>query len=224
MPVRLLTKDMTPTGVQINLARQEVVWFTAEGDAVLWNYANGTSRWAQWKGLDVAACSSAALLTTDGRLLKESEDAIGDDGCPFEFAGATSELRTEPLLGGATEVRTIGFVGEFNGPHELRYKVFHNGAPMWAERQRWKPATDTWLTSLDDLDDLTPAQVDALTTRDRSGAYATHKRVNRNGLRHFRIEWSDVGSTRPTYTLQEITLELGVRGGMGRVPVNSFGS
>lgn len=224
MPVRLLTKDMTPTGVQINLARQEVVWFTAEGDAVLWNYANGTSRWAQWKGLNVAACSNSALLTTDGRLLKESEDAQGDDGCPFEFAGSTSELRTEPLLGGATEVRTIGFVGEFNGPHELRYKVFHNGSPMWAERQRWRPATDTWLMSLEDFEDFTPAQVDALTTRDRSGAYATHKRVNRNGLRHFRIEWSDVGSTRPTYTLQEITLELGVRGGMGRVPVNSFRS
>lgn len=224
LPVRPLTRTLTTTGVQVSLSRQEVVWYTANDTAVLWNYQAETGRWAQWTGLNVAGCSQGALVTTDGYLLIESEDAVGDNGVPFEFAGCTGEIRPEDVLGGSTQLRAVGLVGQYNDEHSVRVRVYFNGAPLWSDEFTWQPETDTWLTPADDFATMTPAQVDALDTKDQSGAYITHKRTSQRDCHHFRVEWSDVSAWRPTFTPFEITLELGSRGGLGRVPVGTFGA
>jgi hypothetical protein len=219
-PVRPLTKGMTPTAVQAK--HREVVWFTAEGDAVLFNYAGQGGRWAQWTGLKIAACSREALVTTDGVLLREDDDALGDNGVPFEYGGSTGDLDAEQLLLGHNLVRQIGAVGKYLGPHRLRLRIFYNGAPMWAEQQVWDPAAETYLKSVDDVADLTPAEVDALRLRDQSGKYAFHKKLARHSSATFRVEWSDLGEFRPTYLLHALVFELGARGGLARIPANTF--
>jgi hypothetical protein len=199
------------------------VWFTADGKALLWNFAANGSRWAVWNGLEIAGCSEAALVTGDGRLLTESEDAYGDAGAPFAFGGATTELHADDILEGATEIREIGIVGKYLGPHQLRTKIFYNGAVMPTDGWTWQPEDKTWLLSGDDVADLTAEQIDQLGTRDQSGGYATHKRTKRHECSHFRVEWSDVSADRPTYQPHELELELGARGGLARTPVASFG-
>lgn len=221
-PIHALTGGMVPSGVQVDLSRQEVVWYTSSGDAVLWNY-RGSSRWAQWNGLPIAGCSEAALVTTDGRLLIESPDAVGDGGLRFEFVGRTGELRPGTMLGGATLLRSVGFVGSHDGDHTMRVRVHYNGSPLWTDEWTWQPDTGTWLGAGSDFATLTPAQVDALLPTDHSGQYATHKRVTRQNCRHFTVEWSDTGAVGPTFTPYELSLELGAMGGLGRVPVNTFG-
>lgn len=220
-PVVPLTSTLTPTGVRVDLVRQEVVWYTAEGTAVLWNY-DGEGRWAEWTGLPAASVSPLAHVTPTGRLLTESADAYGDDGVPFAFAGATNDITPEQVLAGATALGRVGLNGEYFGDHRMRLRVYYNGSPLWSEQQVWHPSTKTWLTSGETWGELTPAQIDALAATDHSGAYATHKKVARHNCRHFRVEWSDVSAVRPTYRPLELSLELGVRGGMGRVPVNTF--
>lgn len=222
LPVRRLTERLDPSGVQINRARGEVVWFTERGDAVLLNYVGRGARWAQWDGLRVAGCSKSALAMADGRVFREDEDAYGDDGRPFEFAGATGPLQPEGILAGATELHRVGVVGEYHGPHRLRMRVYYNGSPTWSEQQVWAPSEDTWLVSGEELYALTPAQIDALGARDQSGAYVTHKKVRRHNCRSFRVEWSDISSDRPTYTPHQLALELGSRGGLGRIPASTF--
>lgn len=221
--VRELTKAMTPTGVQVDTARQEVVWFTADGTAVVWNYQSNGSRWAQWSGLKVASVCSSALLSRSGVLLTESPDAYGDNGAPFAFAGSSGELNAG-AYGGDTEVNSIGIVGAYEGPHELRVRIFYNGSPLWSDQWIWQPTEMSWLISGEELEVMTPAQVDALDITARNGSYATHKKVNRHTCRHFRVEWSDISSDRPTYRPYELTVEVGAKGGMGRVPINSFRS
>lgn len=219
-PVRPLTKDMVPTAVQAK--HREAVWFTAEGDAVLFNYAGQSGRWAQWTGLKIAACSRDSLVTTDGVLLKEDEDALGDNGVPFEYGGSTGELDAEQLLLGHSMVRSVGVVGKYLGSHRLRIRIFYNGAPMWAEQQVWDPAAETYLKSIDDVADLTPAQVDALRLKDQSGKYAFHKKLARHSSATIRVEWSDMGAFRPTYQLTALVFELGAKGGLARIPANTF--
>lgn len=233
-PVRELSRTLTPSGVQVDYSRQEVVWFTEEGTALLWNYRsveskfgqlNSMGRWAQWSGLNVAGCSQYALATTDGRILYEDEEALGDDGVPFEHAGATGYLAPGAILGGATHVRAVGVNGEFLGEHKLRVKVYFNGSPMWSldDAWEWEPAEEVGHLTGEELAALDAAGIDALEVLDRSGAYATHKKLSRHSCRHFRVEWTDIGAFRPTYRLHELTLELGARGGMGRVAVSNFG-
>jgi hypothetical protein len=230
-PVRELSKTMVPSGCQVDLARQEAVWFTEEGDALLWNFRaveskfgqlTSLGRWSQWRLPPIAAASQYALLTTDGYVFYEDADAYGDGGFPFVHAGATGYIAPQSILGGATHVRAVGVAGEFQGPHALRIKVYYDGSPLWTDHWEWQPQEGTGLLTGDDLADLDAEAVDALNLDDQSGQYATHKRVSRHNCRHFRVEWSDISSHRPTYRLHELTLELGAKGGLGRVPVNTF--
>jgi len=220
--VRPLSETMTPSGVQIDRARREVVWFTEEGTALLLNYAGQGTRWAEWSGLKIAGCSDSALVTTDGVLLTQDSKAIGDFGVPFEFAGETGELDAEQLLLGRTLLREVGLVGQYLGEHRLRLKVFYNGSPMWTDEWVWSPKTNTWLSTIDDVANLTPAQVDALNAKDQSGKYAVHKRTSRHECSSFRIGWSDMGAFRPTYRLHQLVFELGARGGLTRLSASTF--
>jgi hypothetical protein len=221
-PVRPLAATLEPSGCRANLSGHEVMWYTEDGTALLWSYLGDNSRWAQWSGLHIAGCSDDVLCTTDGRLLYEDPDAVGDDGQTFAFVWAMARLRPEQVLGGFTLLRDVGVVGRFDGPHRLRFRIYYNGSPLWTDEWIWEPTTDTWLATADDYADLTPAEIDALTTVDRSGGYMTHKRVSRQNCQFFEVEVSNIEATGPTYTPHELTLELGARGGMGRVPVNTF--
>jgi hypothetical protein len=170
----------------------------------------------------VAGCSPTALVTTDGRLLHEDPEAVGDHGQGMEFLWTSGNLRPEQLMAGHTLLRAIGIVGTHEGEHQLRVRIDSPGSPLWAEEWTWDPADDTWLTLGDDYADLTPAQVDALTPMDRSGAYVFHKRTARQSCQFFRVEVSTVNADSPTYVPYELSLELGSRGGLGRTPVNTF--
>lgn len=223
-PVRALAELLSPSGVRVTLSLSEAVWYTKDGRALLWNYLGDGSRWAEWTGLEIAGCSPSALVTTNGRLLRESDTAVGDGGQAFEFVWKTGNLRPEELLQGATLLRAVGVTGEWQGDHRLRIRVFYNGSPLWTDEWIWSPADDTWLTLGTDFSAMTAAQIDVLRPNDKSGGYATHKRVSRKGCHFFQVEVSNFAASGPTYVPFELAVELGAQGGLGRVPVNTFTS
>ncbi len=202
-PVQPLTDTMLPSAVRVDLAKKEVVWYTESGDAVCWNFANG-SRWAQWSGLPVAGASRDNLVTTDGRLLTPARVDL-DDGRRFVFTFATGNIRPDALLASHTLVRSVGFSGIFTGYHRARFKIYYNGS---------------WLTACTDLMDLTPAEIDALGYQDHSGVYSTHKRLKREDCRYFMVEVSDGGDAG--FIPWELAFELGQKPGLGRTAVNTF--
>ncbi len=218
-PVETLAAEMNPSGARVDLARREVVWYTREGRALLWNYASG-SRWAEWSGLPVAGCSDRRLVTTDGRLLTPGADEDQDDGRRFALEFATGNIRPDQLLTGGMRVRRVGFSGKYNGAHKVKFKVYYNGSPLWSEMYKWEPATSTWLSAAGDFEELLPAEVDALSMDDHSGAYSTSRRVIRETCRYFRVEVSDCGDNG--FTPWELSFEIGVLPGMGRTAVNTF--
>lgn len=222
LPIRGLTDTLDPSGVRVDLPRNEVVWYTKLGDAVLWNYLGGNSRWARWNGLNVAGVSAGALVTTDGRLLVETEDAVGDAGRSYPFTFSTGDMRAGDMLQGAVLVRSIGVIGKYTGPHQLRMRIFYNGSPLWSEEWIWQPDTSTWLSEGTNFSTLNPAAVDALKPADKSGTYMTHKRVGRMDCHYFRVEVSNISANSPSYTPFELAVELGTREGLGRVPANTF--
>ena len=220
-PVRPLSKTLTPTGVRADLSLQEVVWYTSDGTALLWNYASG-SRWAQWGGLNVAGCSETALVTPDGYLLTPNEDAVGDNGVPYGFTLATGNLRPSDLLEGGTALRRVGIVGSHEGSHTLRFRLYYDGSPLWSEQYTWEPDDSTWLAATSTVASLTPAQVDALAPTDHSGAYGTSKRAHRQNCHYCRVEISDVSSDHPTFIPYELSFEVAQKPGLGRTPVNTI--
>lgn len=219
-PVRPLAATIVPSGVQANLERQEVIWYSESGDALLWNYLGRSSRWASWSGLHVAGCTEGSLVTTDGRLLRPDDAAKGDGGQPFPFTIRLSNLRAEEVLQGKTLLGKVGVSGAYKGPHRLRIRVYFNGSPLWSARDEWTwdPQEETWLTPGSDFAELTAAQIDILASKDRSGAYVSHRRVSRHNCRLFDVEISTIESIGPSFTPYELTLELGARGGLTRIP------
>lgn len=221
-PVRPLAETLVPSGVQVDLSRQEVVWYTASGEALLWNYLGDNSRWAEWSGLKIAGCTSRSLVTTDGRRLVEDPEATGDDGQPITFVWTSGNLRSDQVMQGASLLRSMGVVGKYEGPHKLRFRIFYNGSPLWSEQYVWEPQEGTFLSPASSFAALTPAQVDATKPVDRSGSYATHTRVARHNCHFYRIQVSNLGCDGPSYTPYELSLEVGARGGLARVPVNTY--
>jgi hypothetical protein len=221
-PVQPLSRTLTPTGVQVDLSRMEVVWYTEDGTALLWNYMGGKGRWARWTGLEVAGCSEAALVTPDGKLLVEDADAWGDDARGYAFGGRCSNIRPEQLLGGATAMRRVGISGDYLGPHDLRFRIYYNGSPSPSEEFVWSPSEDTWLNTGEDWADLTPAEIDALGARDHSGTYAMTRRLERQSCRVCSVSFSDVNAGAPTYTPIELSFELGAKPGLGKTPVQTI--
>jgi hypothetical protein len=219
-PVFPLSDTLTPSGARVDLARREVVWYTEGGTALLWNYAGG-SRWARWSGLKIAGVSPEALLTTDCVVLHETPD-VGDAGHAFTFKFATGNIRPEDILQGFTLLRMAGLVGEHRGPHTLRFRFYYDGSPLWSESLEWEPETATWLAAGDAVEDLTPAEVDALLPTDRSGGYGNNKRVRRQTCQYFRVEVSDISSDHPTFIPYALSFELGAKPGLGRGAVNTY--
>ncbi len=220
-PVHQLSSTLEPTGVRADLKRHEVVWYTATGDALLWNYLADQPRWARWSGLHIAGCSPKALITVNGKLLTES-DVDADDGQAITFTWRTGNLRLEQILLGATLLGRVGVVGEYFGEHRLRFRIYYNGSLLWADQWVWEPEVKTWLETVLDNANLTPAGVDALAATDHSGAYRTHKRASRHECSYFSVEVSNIEAVNPTYIPTELSLELGSRGGLSRVPVNTY--
>lgn len=219
-PVRPLTETLTPTGVQVDTARMEAVWFCGT-QAVLLNYMGDGPRWARWTLPPIAACSDVRAITTDGRLLTEG-GTVGDDGVPYPFLWRTGNLRAGELLEGGSLIRRVGLAGAFLGAHTLRFHHYYDGSPLWTDEVTWAPEVTSWLTLGTDVSTLTPAQIDALAIHDRSGAYATDVRLRRTTCHYVAIEVSDISSWTPTYVPFELSLEIGALPGLGRTPVSTF--
>ena len=220
-PMRPLTQGLLPAGVRIDTARMEIVWYCGE-QAVLWNYMSGSSRWARWTTPNIASVTNTQALTTDGRLLAEDPAAPGDDGVPFQFLFRTGDIRPEALREGFAMIRRLGVSGEHLGPHRLRMRVYFDGSPGWTEESVWEPETDTWLTAVSEVENLTPTAVDALNSVDHSGAYTTNKRLRRETCHYISIEMSDISSLYQTYIPYELAFEMGSKPGLGRVATNTF--
>ncbi len=218
-PVRPLAETLEPSGVRANLSEHEVIWYTRSGEALLWNYLGDNSRWAEWRGLQVAGCSQGCLVMVDGRLFYPDADAAGDDGRGFPFSFTSGNLRPEQVMAGAAMLRAVGITGRHLGEHRLRFRIYYNGSPLWSEEWIWEPATNTWLVIGEEIEDLTVTAIDALDYNDQSGAYAFHKRTARHQCQFFRVQVSTIESDGPTYTPYELSLELGSRGGHARTPV-----
>lgn len=222
-PVEAIVNGREPIGVYANLDRQEVTWLFDTG-AVHLSFDRERLRWSEWTTPNVAAlCQvSGVAVTPDGRVLTPTA-GVGDDGAPFALEVETGEIVGDDTLGERTLLQEVGVVGKYEGMHELLLRVSYDRGQTWTDSWTWQPTTNTWLTSGDNYASLTPAQIDALSIVDRSGTYATHKRVSVPQCRSFRFYVSDVSSHNPTTTLHELNFSIGSRPGYGRVSTNKFG-
>lgn len=219
--VRPLAITLVPTGVRINPQKQEVIWYTSGGTALLWDYKSG-SRWATWSNLFVNGVSSTALAFRNGLLMLPDDTVYTDGGQEYIFSGRTAQLTADKLLQGYSILRRYGMVGNYLGEHTVTFRVYYNGSPLWEENETWEPETDTYLQPASAFADLTAAQVDALASVDKSGNYATHRRARRQNCQRFQLEFLDNGPNGPSFSPQYLEFELGARPGFGRGPKTTF--
>lgn len=213
--IRPLASTLIPTGVTLNPQKQEVIWYTSNGTALLWDYKSG-NRWAQWTGLNVNAASPTALAMSGGRLFTENSSVYNDGGQVYTFSFKTTQLSAEDLLDGYTLLRRYGVVGAFIGPHSLTFRVYYNGSPLWEETVSWQPDNKNYLTIASEYGELTAAEVDDIQVRDKSGNYSFHKRAQRQNCQRFQLELLDNAPDGPSYIPLNVEFELGARPGFGR--------
>ncbi len=213
-PVRPLAKDMTPTGVRVELDKGEVIWYTDNGAALLLNFAGQAPRWARWDGVPVVGVSETSLITPNGELWTPSEDEL-DAGRSFSFSFETGNIRLDRALQGGQRVQQIGLTGKWLGEHRVRVNVFYDGAPDWLERIFWTPSESSCLIDQADIEALTPAEIDALNIVDFTGRYDLMARVSRQDCAFVRLLISDLGSRG--FLPQAVTLKIAPKGDRTRI-------
>jgi hypothetical protein len=223
-PVRPLTSGLTPTAVEIDTARMEIVWYL-DTTAVLFNYMAGQpGRWARWdlSASDVVSADSGVLITAAGRILTESASAYGDDSVPFSFSWRSGNVRPEQLLQGHAQIHRAGVLGIYAGPHQLRLRTYFDGSPLWSEESVWHPQSGTWLTAGTAVSGLTAGAADGQGLTEHSGTYSAHKRMRRLTCNYASFEVTDLLGSGPTYTPLELSLEIGAKPGLGRSIPGTF--
>lgn len=220
-PIRPLARTLTPTGVRLNPNKQEVIWYTNTGTALLWDYKY-QSRWCLWDNLFINAASETALASADGELLIEDESLYTDAGSHYTFRLKTNPLRLEDMMQGHCILHRYGMTGTYLGEHNVYARIYYNGSPLWEECELWEPEANTYLQPASAFGDLTADQVDALSVLDKSGNYSFHRRPYRQDCQRFQVELFDDAPDGPSFIPQTLEFELGVKPGFGRHTVQSF--
>lgn len=212
-PVTSLAKTLTPTGVRADISNQQVVWYTEEGDALLWSYSSGNSRWARWTGVPTAGVSANRLVTPTGEVWTQ-DSTPRDAGRRFAFKFETGNVRLEQLLQGGIRLMEAGMTGKYLGYHRPKFRIYYNNSPDWYEVIRWNPSDNTALQLGSDFDELTPEEIDALDMVDQTGAYEFMTRVQKQDCSFVRVSVSDCGDHG--FIPWELTFKIASKGGLGR--------
>jgi hypothetical protein len=170
--------------------------FYHRGGAVVMDRMTGA--WGFWTGVGcvgaVEGDDGAVLATQDGYVFTEADEVWTDAGSPYTYRVRFAWLRRGDL-GDFQRIRRVGALGHYNGNHTLNVNVYmdENSSP-----------TDTWSTA---ADPLVP--------------WEWRRRLSRQKCSVVSVEISDNGPDDESFTLTGLTLELGYKRGLSRIPWKS---
>jgi len=227
-PVRPVTDEQDITATLVVPTDQEVRFYTLNGPTLVWNYRVG--EWATWTGTEAAGAvlhpsSGYAIIgRVSGDIWIEDPDMVDDGGLGFEFVARTAWLYRANLMQGFQRVRRFALVGDMRGAHNLRVRVYYDDRDYPQDQWTWAVATDlnssTWGASTWGAG-LWGDVNGSATTFLKDGVYATRRRLTIQKCSRISFEISDLGAKTKGPALTEIALELGERGGLGRLPART---
>tara|TARA_Y100000310_G_scaffold335286_1_gene416902 strand:- start:49 stop:3036 length:2988 start_codon:yes stop_codon:yes gene_type:complete len=130
--------DLTIVRAVVQERRHVVVFFTSDGDALIYDYLYG--RWAQWTNhMATDGCQAGNLLfwkvaATDKAWI-EDQSTFEDDGAFYVLDLQTAYLTL--LVGGIQVAWKILLGGQNIAPHTFNFQAMYDEEPTWTDTQEF---------------------------------------------------------------------------------------
>lgn len=222
IPVQPLVQALTLTGAQAIPAQNQLRWTSAEGTAVVYDYV--TQRWTTYTNYDAVGYqpfgTTYARLRTDGRVWYEDTTTYLDDGIGVQMKVETSWLKPAELAQGFAAVWYAIILGEYKSAHNLVIEVAFDYLDQPADTVIFDATTNGNFGFYGSGSPYgsDPYYGSSSSTPIYSTAYQPRYALKRQVCEAVKFKIYDTGITGASCALNEIALQLGVIGGLKRVP------
>lgn len=217
LPVQGLNA-LTLTGAQIVPAQNQLRWTSSEGTALVFDYVLG--RWSTYSNYAAVGYApygaTFARLTSGGSVFYEDTSLYTDNLQPVPMMIETSWFKSAGTAQGYAAVWYAELLGTFVSNHSLQIDVYYDYLPIPSQTAYWNAAANEDLYGAD-----TPY---GTTTYYGSNAvlytepYQPRIALQRQVCESIKFRVTDTAQTGASCTLNELALQLGVIGGLNRVP------
>lgn len=217
LPVQGLN-SLTLTGAQIVPAQNQLRWTSAEGTALVFDYVLG--RWSTYSNYAAVGYapygSTFARLTAGGTVFYEDTTLFTDDLQPVTMAVETCWFKSAGTAQGYAAVWYAEILGNFVSNHSLRIDVYYDYLPTIAQTAIWNAASNESLYGADSPYGTTTYY--GGNTIQYTAPYQPRIALQRQVCEAIKFRITDVSQSGASCDLNEIALQLGVIGGLNRVP------
>lgn len=216
-----LVQSLTLTGTASVPGQQQFRWVSADGTAVVYDYL--VHRWSTYSNYDAVAYASwngtTARLRSNGQVLFEDSTTYQDDGANVVMAVETAWLKPADLAQGFATVWYAEVLGNWKSPHILTIEVCYDYLNVPAQTVTWDPTQAGNGTYGSSTPYGTGIYGLNTNTTPYTALYQVRFALARQTCQSVKFRIYDNNGTGPSCELNDITLQLGVIGGVNRVPV-----
>ena len=216
--VQPLVQSLDLTAALSVPSQNQFRWVSSDGTALVYDYV--MQRWSTYTNYDAVAYvmwnGAPIRLRTTGDLFYEDTSLYTDNLRAVQMVIETAWLKPGVLAQGYAAVWYAEILGEYVDTHKLQVQVAYDYLPVPAQTVVWDPTTNNITYGTD-----TPYGNSAFygsNTRVYTAQYQVRVALSRQTCQSVKFRISDVSQLGASCNLNELTLQLGVIGGINRLP------
>lgn len=195
-------------------------WTSTNGTAILYDYIQ--ERWSTYTNYAAAAYimwrGIPIRLESGGDLFYEDTSVYTDNLRPVTMTVETSWLKPAQLAQGYAAVWYAEILGDYVDTHKLRVEISYDYMPVSSQTVVWDPTTNNVTYGTDTPYGNSPYY--GSNSRVYTAQYQVRVALARQTCQSVKFRISDASQAGASCRLNEITLQMGVIGGINRVPQN----
>lgn len=218
LDIQPLVQSLSITGCLAVPSQNQFRWVTSEGTALVYDYVN--RRWSTYTNHEAVAYvawnGTQIRLRANGELHYEDTSLYTDNLRAVTMLVETAWLKPAQMAQGYAAVWYAEILGEYLDTHQLKVEIAYDYMPVYSQTAVWDPATSniTYGTG-------TPYGNSAFygaNVRVYTAQYQVRVALARQTCQSVKFRISDVSQLGASCNLNELTLQLGVIGGINRLP------
>lgn len=200
--------------------KNQVRFLTKDGNCILFDYYfKQWSVFTNHQGIDADIWQGKYVyLRTNGKVYLNDDSYFKDENVGYKLKIATAWLKFAGLQG-FQRVRRVAVLGQFRTPHTLKMQVAYDYQPYWTDLIVWNAAaeidTSTW------GDD--PVWGDSeVWGGDSDSVYQFRAHLRQQKCQSIKFTFEDVtqGTPGESYSLSDLSLEVGVKRGLNKLKLS----
>jgi hypothetical protein len=216
--VQSLANTLALTGALAVPGQNQYRWSSSDGTMLVFDYV--TRRWSTYTNYDAVGYAAfnqtGARLQSDGAVYYEDLTTYADATLPVRMTVETPWIKPADLAQGYAAVWYASILGTFIDTHNLVVEIAYDYTDLPAQIVAWDPSAVNDLYGSDSPYGSTVYY--GGNSLVYTAQYQLRIALRRQTCESVKFKIYDTGGTGASCSLSEITLQLGVVGGLNRVP------